>query len=140
MNEHFLEKLRALFRCGEVEVVVHEMDDITTHDYPFDNPAQVKFLEEEIHHFESGGPMIRKTLLRALQPTESPFGRFVFLAMTENLRGNDKNMLFLALRAMIYPSLIPAKETVAKPLLEKFSTKFRNSFDVRFGFRMLGYS
>ena len=62
LNESFLEKLRALFRRGEVEVVVHEMDDITTHDYPFDNPAQVKFLEEEIHHYERGGPMIRKTL------------------------------------------------------------------------------
>ncbi|MFI5201459.1 MAG: hypothetical protein ACHQNE_03650 [Candidatus Kapaibacterium sp.] len=67
LNESFLEKLRALVRRGEVEVVVHELDEATAYDYPFDNPAQVKFLEEEIRHFESGGAMVRKSL-EELQP------------------------------------------------------------------------
>jgi len=68
LNESFLEKLRAMFRDRELEVVVHETDDETEADYPFDNPAQAKFIEQEIRHFENGGEMVRMTLddLRAL--------------------------------------------------------------------------
>ena len=68
LNESFLEKLRAMFRDPELEVVVHETDDETEADYPFDNPAQQEFLEQEIRHFENGGEMVRMTLddLRAL--------------------------------------------------------------------------
>jgi hypothetical protein len=68
LNESFLEKLRAMFRDHELEVVVHETDDETGADYPFDNPAQAGFLDQEIRHFENGGEMVRMTLneLRSL--------------------------------------------------------------------------
>ena len=68
LNESFLEKLRMMFRDRELEVVVHETDDETEADYPFNNPSQVEFLEQEIRHFENGGEMVRMTLdeLRAL--------------------------------------------------------------------------
>lgn len=62
LNESFLEKLRAMFRDRELEVVVHETDEATEADYPFDNPVQVAFLEKEIRHFENGGEMVRITL------------------------------------------------------------------------------
>ncbi len=62
LNESFLEKLRAMFRDRELEVVVHETDEETAADYPFDNPAQVEFLEQQIRHVEDGGKMVRMTL------------------------------------------------------------------------------
>ncbi|HEY3875922.1 MAG TPA: hypothetical protein VGM92_10625, partial [Candidatus Kapabacteria bacterium] len=46
-NETFLAKLRAMFRDRDVvELIVHDVESES--DYPFNNPAQVKFLEEAL--------------------------------------------------------------------------------------------
>jgi len=46
LNEHFFERLAAMFHDRPVEIVVYEADE--TSQYPLDNPAQMKYLDDAL--------------------------------------------------------------------------------------------
>ena len=50
LNESFFEKLRTMFHDREVELVVYDLESES--DYPFDNPTQMKFLDEALARSE----------------------------------------------------------------------------------------
>ena len=56
LNESFFEKLRTMFRDSEVELVVHDVESES--DYPFDNPAQVRQLEEAMAVARKGDDLV----------------------------------------------------------------------------------
>lgn len=60
LNENFLEKLRAMFRDREVELVVHDVESES--DYPFDNPVQAQFLHEALDRVERGEGLVSVSL------------------------------------------------------------------------------
>ncbi len=60
LNENFLEKLRAMFRDREVELIVHDVESES--DYPFDNPVQAKFLRESLDRVERGEDLVSVSL------------------------------------------------------------------------------
>lgn len=55
LNQNFLEKLNAMFRDREVEVVIHEPEES---DYPSRNPAQERFLMEALDRVERGEGLV----------------------------------------------------------------------------------
>jgi hypothetical protein len=51
LNKDFFERLMAMFREKDVEIIVREYDGET--DYPEDNPAQAKYLQEALQRVEN---------------------------------------------------------------------------------------
>ncbi len=56
LDENFFEKLKAMFRDREVELIVHDVES-ESH-YPFDNPAQVRQLEEAMAVARKGDDLV----------------------------------------------------------------------------------
>ncbi|HET6401405.1 MAG TPA: hypothetical protein VFH95_08410 [Candidatus Kapabacteria bacterium] len=60
LNENFIEKLRAMFRDREVELIVHDVESES--DYPLDNPIQAQFLREALDRVERGEGLVSVSL------------------------------------------------------------------------------
>ena len=60
-DRSFFEKLTSLISDREVELIVYEPDSGKS-DYPYDNPAQAKFLREALDRVDRSEGLVRVTL------------------------------------------------------------------------------
>jgi hypothetical protein len=60
LDQNLLEKLRSLFKDDEIRVIITDSGDDS--DYPYNNPAQVKFLLEAIEKINKREGLIQMDL------------------------------------------------------------------------------